>query len=64
MTTYYGNLEDGNGNTYFTECEAQDVKMSDNTTAQSKITAIDTNYSTLVTRINALKTQFEAIIDA
>ena len=38
--------------------------MSDNTTAQSKITAIDTNYSTLVTRINALKTQFEAIIDA
>ena len=64
MATYRGNFEDAAGNVYHGECAASDVIMSDNATAQDKIDDIDAKYTALQTRINALNTQFQAILDA
>lgn len=64
MATFSGVFEDAEGNKYFSECAASDVKMSDNTTAQEKIDEIDSKYTALQAQINRLNTQFQAVLDA
>ena len=62
MATFRGQFEDASGNRYYSESAAQDVKMSDNTTAQDKITSIDGKYTALQTSVTNLTAQFQAML--